>query len=36
MLQQGLIKRTPRGRVVTERGFEHLGLPAPERHASLF
>src|SRR5919106_869201 len=36
LLQQGLIKRTPRGRVVTERGFEHLGLPAPERAASLF
>jgi holliday junction DNA helicase RuvB len=36
LLQQGLIKRTPRGRVVTERGFEHLGLPAPERGASLF
>ena len=36
LLQQGLIKRTPRGRVVTERGFEHLGLPVPERHASLF
>ncbi|HSJ16755.1 MAG TPA: Holliday junction branch migration DNA helicase RuvB [Solirubrobacterales bacterium] len=36
LLQQGMIKRTPRGRVVTERGFEHLGLPAPERHASLF
>jgi holliday junction DNA helicase RuvB len=36
LLQQGLIKRTPRGRVVTERGFEHLGLPAPERATSLF
>jgi holliday junction DNA helicase RuvB len=36
LLQQGLIKRTPRGRVMTERGFEHLGLPAPEHHASLF
>ncbi|MGH2990371.1 MAG: Holliday junction DNA helicase RuvB C-terminal domain-containing protein, partial [Gemmatimonadaceae bacterium] len=37
LLQQGLIKRTPRGRVVTERGFEHLGLPVPERAAaSLF
>ena len=34
--QQGLIKRTPRGRVITERGFEHLGLPVPERAASLF
>jgi Holliday junction DNA helicase RuvB len=36
LLQQGLIKRTPRGRVITERGFEHLGLPAPEGAASLF
>ncbi len=36
LLQQGLLKRTPRGRVVTERGFEHLGLRAPEHHASLF
>ena len=36
LLQQGLIKRTPRGRVVTERGFEHLGLPTPSGHASLF
>jgi Holliday junction DNA helicase RuvB len=36
LLQQGLIKRTPRGRVITERGFEHLGLPVPERAASLF
>jgi holliday junction DNA helicase RuvB len=37
LLQQGLIKRTPRGRVITERGFEHLGLPVPERSAaSLF
>jgi holliday junction DNA helicase RuvB len=37
LLQQGLIKRTPRGRVLTERGFEHLGLPVPESSAaSLF
>jgi holliday junction DNA helicase RuvB len=36
LLQQGLIKRTPRGRVITERGFGHLGLPVPERAASLF
>ena len=36
LLQQGLIKRTPRGRVITPRGFEHLGLPVPERAASLF
>ncbi len=36
LLQQGLVKRTPRGRVLTERGYEHLGLPTPEGHASLF
>ena len=36
LLQQGLLKRTPRGRVLTERAFEHLGLPAPEAAESLF
>jgi Holliday junction DNA helicase RuvB len=36
LLQQGLLKRTPRGRVITERGFEHLGLPVPQGAASLF
>jgi Holliday junction DNA helicase RuvB len=36
LLQQGLLKRTPRGRVATERAFEHLGLAVPERAASLF
>jgi Holliday junction DNA helicase RuvB len=36
LLQQGLLKRTPRGRVVTERGYEHLGLPVPEGLPSLF
>jgi Holliday junction DNA helicase RuvB len=36
LLQQGLIKRTPRGRVITERGFEHLGLPVPEGASRLF
>jgi Holliday junction DNA helicase RuvB len=36
LLQMGLMKRTPRGRVITERGFEHLGLPVPEGAASLF
>ena len=29
LLQRGLIKRTPRGRVATAAAFEHLGLPAP-------
>ncbi len=30
LIQAGLIKRTPRGRVATRRAFEHLGLPVPE------
>jgi Holliday junction DNA helicase RuvB len=36
LLQQGLLQRTPRGRVLTPRAFEHLGLPTPEGAASLF
>jgi holliday junction DNA helicase RuvB len=36
LLQQGLLKRTPRGRVLTERAYEHLGIPAPEGAHSLF
>jgi Holliday junction DNA helicase RuvB len=34
LLQQGLIKRTPRGRVLTERAYEHLGLAVPETQAA--
>jgi Holliday junction DNA helicase RuvB len=36
LLQQGLLKRTPRGRVLTQRAYDHLGLRAPEGAASLF
>jgi Holliday junction DNA helicase RuvB len=36
LLQQGLLKRTPRGRVLTKRAYDHLGLAAPEGAASLF
>ena len=36
LLQQGLLKRTPRGRVLTQRAYDHLGLPAPEGASSLF
>jgi len=40
LLQRGLIKRTPRGRVATAAAYEHLGAPHPsetgERGASLF
>ena len=34
LLQQGLVQRTPRGRVATERAWEHLGMtrPAPLVH----
>jgi holliday junction DNA helicase RuvB len=37
LLQQGLLKRTPRGRVATAAAFEHLGFERPAQHAaSLF
>jgi Holliday junction DNA helicase RuvB len=36
LLQQGLLKRTPRGRVLTERAYAHLGLVVPEGAKSLF
>jgi Holliday junction DNA helicase RuvB len=39
LLQRGLIKRTPRGRVATTSAYEHLGLELPDsgaRGASLF
>ena len=36
LLQEGLVKRTPRGRVLTARAYEHLGIEAPEQARSLF
>jgi Holliday junction DNA helicase RuvB len=36
LVKSGLIKRTPRGRVATPRAYEHLGIEAPARDASLF
>jgi Holliday junction DNA helicase RuvB len=37
LLQEGLIKRTPRGRAATPAAFEHLGLPVPSpAEAALF
>lgn len=36
LLQQGLIKRTPRGRVLLERGWEHLGKEMPTGDPGLF
>lgn len=35
LLQEGLLARTPRGRVATEEAYRHLGLVPPERQASL-
>lgn len=31
LIQQGLLMRTPRGRVATPAAWEHLGLEAPRR-----
>ena len=31
LLQEGFIKRTPRGRVATEKSYTHLGIELPER-----
>jgi Holliday junction DNA helicase RuvB len=33
LLQQGLIARTPRGRMLARKGWQHLGLPEPEAPA---
>ncbi len=30
LIQLGFINRTPRGRIVTKSGYEHLGIPYPE------
>ncbi|MDX2485229.1 MAG: Holliday junction branch migration DNA helicase RuvB [Pseudodonghicola sp.] len=30
LLQQGLIQRTPRGRMLAQRAWDHLGLPMPK------
>lgn len=35
LLQEGLLARTPRGRVATEAAYKHLGFTPPERQASL-
>jgi Holliday junction DNA helicase RuvB len=31
LIQQGLLQRTPRGRMLAPGGYAHLGLPAPRR-----
>ncbi len=36
LLQQGLLQRTPRGRVATHRGYQFLGKDAPKGQGSLW
>jgi len=36
LIQQGFLQRTPRGRVVSDKGFKHLGLAAPRRETVQF
>ncbi|XDA97481.1 Holliday junction branch migration DNA helicase RuvB [Sulfitobacter sp. LCG007] len=36
LLQQGLIQRTPRGRMLAQKGWTHLGLAAPRSQTDLF
>ena len=36
LLQQGLIQRTPRGRMLAQKAWDHLGMPAPRRSGDLF
>ncbi|MDD5726373.1 MAG: Holliday junction branch migration DNA helicase RuvB [Patescibacteria group bacterium] len=36
LLQEGLLARTPRGRVATKTAYEHLGYPVPESLQTLF
>jgi len=36
LIQRGLIKRTPRGRLVTDRAYAHLGYTLPHQQNDLF
>ncbi len=36
LIQSGLIQRTPRGRIVTEKAYKHLGLKIPNKEKDLF
>ncbi|GFE65379.1 Holliday junction branch migration DNA helicase RuvB [Litoreibacter roseus] len=36
LLQQGLIQRTPRGRMLAQKAWTHLGLPMPKPQSDLF
>lgn len=36
LIQRGLLQRTPRGRVLADSGYRHLGLSVPKREAAQF
>ena len=36
LLQQGLIQRTPRGRMLAQKAWTHLGIAPPQGAADLF
>lgn len=36
LIQQGLLQRTPRGRVLADSGFRHIGLAVPHRDQAQF
>ena len=36
LIQQGLLQRTPRGRLLTPHAFAHLGLAAPAQPVAQF
>jgi len=36
LLQQGLIQRTPRGRMLARKAWQHLGMAPPKSHDDLF
>ncbi|MFK7879710.1 Holliday junction branch migration DNA helicase RuvB [Roseobacter sp.] len=36
LLQQGLIQRTPRGRMLAQKGWSHLGMQPPKTQTDLF
>jgi len=36
LLQQGLIQRTPRGRMLAQRAWTHLGIAPPKKDRDLF
>jgi Holliday junction DNA helicase RuvB len=36
LLQQGLIQRTPRGRMLAQKAWTHLGMAAPKKPTDLF